>query len=133
MIENKSQRWLVAVSAGLAWCCFAHVVHAQTARCSIPGVGYIATNTLAQCARIAQASPGGRGVWGGHSISMAYGNLVVDGRPAGRVRNPSGTYGSLTQRCTAGDTQACAQYQRQANRAEQQYEQMMRSRHLGEY
>jgi hypothetical protein len=104
---------------------------AQVAPCRLPGVGFIANNTLEQCARLAQAYQGG-GIWGQHRIQMAFGNLAVDGAPVGRVRNPSGTFGSLTQRCTQGDIGACNQYSRQADNAMRQYDSRMKSRNLGQ-
>lgn len=94
-----------------------------TAQCSVPGVGFIANNTIDQCARIGQAYQG-RSLWGGHQLSMQNGNLMVDGRPAGRVQNPSGTYGSLSQRCHNGDLQACQLWQQQSEQNSQQYQQM---------
>src|SRR4051795_1400392 len=79
------------------------------ARCSVPGVGFIANNTIEQCARIGQAYRG-QANWGSHQLSMAYGRLVVDGRAASMVANESGTYGSLSQRCQRGDIRACQQH-----------------------
>jgi len=94
-----------------------------TASCSVPGVGFIANNTVDQCARIGQAYKG-QSVWGGHQLSMAYGKLMIDGQPAGMVANPSGTYGSLSQRCENGDQQACQQWGNQSQQNSQQYQRM---------
>ena len=94
-----------------------------TASCSVPGVGFIATNTIDQCARIGQAYKG-QSVWGDHQLSMANGKLMIDGQPAGMVPNPSGTYGSLQQRCTNGDQQACLQWGQQSQQNSQQYQRM---------
>jgi len=104
---------------------------AQVAPCRLPGVGFIANNTLDQCARLAQAYHS-QGHWGGHRIQTDANSMVyVDGRAIGRVRNASGTFGSLMQRCQRGDVAACNQYSRQADNAMQQYEKLMRSRNLG--
>ena len=91
--------------------------------CNIPGVGFIANNTIDECARIAQAAKG-IGNWGGHTIMMSNGRLIVDGRPAGIVPNQSGSLGSLSEQCQKGDINACHQYEQQLNDAEENYDRL---------
>ncbi len=99
--------------------------------CMIPGVGFIANNRIDECARIAQAYKG-QGIWGGHELQMTNGNLMLDGRSAGKVPNYSNTYGSLSQRCQSGDSVACDQLSHQTRRATDDYTNMMRGKNLGQ-
>jgi hypothetical protein len=104
---------------------------AQFAPCYLPGVGFVANNTLDQCASLAQDYQV-QGNWGGHSIQTDANSMVyVDGQAVGRVQNPSGAYGSLLQRCQRGDVAACDLYYRQGDGATRQYDPRMRSRNLG--
>jgi hypothetical protein len=89
---------------------------------------HVVTGTLESCARTIQAAGYGQvavGQWGNHEVAVDQNsNIYVDGQPAGRARNPSGTYGSLMQRCQNGDIRACEQFKGQADKSIQQYDRM---------
>lgn len=93
---------------------------------------HVITGTLVSCARTIQATRSGYGQvavggWGHHHVAVDQNSAVyVDGRPVGRARNVSGTYGSLSDRCQSGDGAACGQWERQSEQARAQYEQMYR-------
>lgn len=107
-----------------------HNVNAQSAPCYVNVNGrlmHVVTGSLESCARTIQATRPGYGQmaigqWGGHEVAVDQNSTVyVDGQPAGRARNLSGTYGSLSDRCMSGDVVACNQWKRQTENAIDQY------------
>jgi hypothetical protein len=84
--------------------------------------------TLASCARTIQAAKSGHlgyGRWGSAQVQVdASSTVYVNGQSVGVVRNPSGTTGSLSDRCFRGDVQACHQWGRQSEAASRRLQQM---------
>ena len=91
---------------------------------------HLVTGSLVSCARTIQATRQGhgqiaKGRWGSHEVAVDQNSSVyVDGEAVGRAKNPSGTYGSLSDRCQSGDAAACEQWRRQTENAQRQYESM---------
>lgn len=105
----------------------------QSAPCYVNVNGqfmHVVTGSLESCARTIQATRPGYGQmavgrWGHHRIAVDQNsNVYLDGQPVGRARNPSGTYGSLSDRCASGDVAACNQWRRQTENAIEQYDRM---------
>lgn len=105
----------------------------QSAPCYVNVAGqlmHVVTGSLESCARTIQATRPGygqvaTGQWGSHQVAVDQNsNVYLNGQPVGRARNPSGTYGSLSDRCMSGDSAACNQWQRQTENATEQYERM---------
>jgi hypothetical protein len=107
------------------WLCVASGQALAQARepCSVPGVGFVANNTIAECARIGQAAQG-HSVWGGHTLVTQNGRVLIDGRAQALVVNPSGTVGSLSQRCARGDQGACGLWAQQSHQNAERMKQM---------
>jgi hypothetical protein len=85
---------------------------------------FMFNGTLDMCARTAQAAKG-TGTFGGRPIQMDEdSSLTMDGEYQGRVMNPSGTYGSLSQRCNRGDTDACELWGEQSEMNSRRMQQM---------
>ncbi|MFN7144246.1 MAG: hypothetical protein ACK4YP_10745 [Myxococcota bacterium] len=119
---------LAVLAIGLA---ASPAVHAQVAPCSAVMGGsaiYLLDTDIASCATMIGASSQDAvrvGEWGGNLIQVdGQANVWVNGVYAGVLVNPSGTVGSLSDRCFAGDVAACQQYQRQMDAAIEQYEAM---------
>ncbi|GGC65817.1 hypothetical protein GCM10011504_49740 [Siccirubricoccus deserti] len=100
---------------------------AQMAPCAVQHGGMslnVGAMALDACARTIQAAQG-IGSWGGRRVQTdGRGGVYLDGRFVGTAVNPSGTVGSLRDRCLHGDTAACNQWGRQSEAASRQMERM---------
>jgi hypothetical protein len=114
--------------------CFSPSTYAQqSAPCYVNVNGqlmHVITGELESCARTIQATRPAhgqmaQGAWGDHQVAVDQNsNVYVDGQPAGRAQNLSGTYGSLSDRCARGEVAACDQWQGQTQNAIDQYERL---------
>jgi hypothetical protein len=112
--------WLLAAAAiqGAA---------AQVAPCTVLHGGMtlaVGNMTIDACARTIQASQG-IGSWGGNRLQTdGRGGIYLNGRFVGTAVNPSGTVGSLRDRCLRGDVAACNQRGAQSEAASRRMEQL---------
>jgi hypothetical protein len=117
----------VSLAVCLVLITFPRLATAQTAPCRVLHGGMniaVGTMTLDACARTIQASQG-LGSWGGQRVNTdGQGGVYVNGQFVGRAMNPSGTYGSLRDRCLRGDVAACDQFGAQSDSYGRQYQQM---------
>src|SRR5690348_8578771 len=102
-----------ALAAGLLFGPALQPAAAQAAGCTVRHGSMnlnVGAMTIDACARTIQASQG-VGSWGGHLVQTdGRGGVYVDGRFSGVAVNPSGTVGSLRDRCISGDVAACNQW-----------------------
>jgi hypothetical protein len=122
---------LTGILAALALTLGATGARAQAAPCYAQYGGqlmFMFNGALDACARTigaARSGPVGVGTWGGQPVHVdSQANVWVNGQYVGVARNLSGTVGSLSDRCAAGDTRACEQWRRQSEEAARQMERL---------